>query len=270
MKKFFALLIALLMVATLVACASDDTGNPLESFDANDNSFSNNELGSFTYEASDDGHYEITGYVVNADTSHELEIPSEIEDIAVTGIADEAFKSCTSITSVTIPDTVKYIGDFAFYDCDNLEEVIIADSVTEIGVGAFRNCDVLKRVELPSALTKISDQLFWDCPSLSNIATGKNLTVIGVGAFYNCDSFTGMIIPETITEIDEMAFYGCDNLVNISVPSSVKKVGDTAFSAINAEKVVFTAKKGSYFATFFEETYGINTADYSHYELKTN
>ena len=53
MKKFFALLIALLMVATLVACANDDdTGNSLETLDINNNNFSNNDVGAFTYEVS--------------------------------------------------------------------------------------------------------------------------------------------------------------------------------------------------------------------------
>ncbi len=271
MKKIFALLIALLMVATLVACANDDTGNPLESLGANDNSYTDEDCGkgTFTYEASEDGHYEITGYSVNNADLHELEIPAEINEIAVTSIADEAFKSCNYITSVTIPDTVKYIGDFAFYDCDKLEKVNIADSVQKLGVGVFRDCAILNNVALPEPLVEIPDQLFWNCPSLSAISSGKNIEVIGIGAFYNCDAFTAISFPSTVKEIGEMAFYGCDNLVNIAVPASVEKVGDTAFSAINAEKVNFLTIEGSYFESFFEATYGINEKDYPHYELKT-
>ena len=201
MKKIFALLIALLMMATLVACSNDDTGNPLETMGLDDNSYSNNDIGSFTYEVSADGHYEITGYSVNTKTEHKLEIPAEIDDIAVTGIAAEAFKSCTSITAVTVPDSVKYIGDFAFYDCDNLKTVTIADSVETIGVGAFRGCDVLNDVKLPATLTVVSEQLFWECASLSKITFGTKTAVIGTGAFYNCDALTAIALPSTVTEV---------------------------------------------------------------------
>ena len=267
MKKIFALLIALLMMATLVACSNDDTGNPLETMGIDDNSYSNNDMGSFTYEVSADGHYEITGYSVNTKTEHKLVIPSEIDDIAVTGIAAEALKSCTSITEVTIPDSVKYIGDLAFYDCDNLKTITIADSVETIGVGAFRGCDVLNNVKLPASLTVVSEQLFWECPSLSKITFGAKTAVIGTGAFYNCDALTAIVIPSTVTEIQEAAFAGCDKLVSVTVPASVTKVANTAFANIAAEEVTFNATKDSYFVKFFEENYGINEKDYSHYVI---
>ena len=270
MKKIFALVIALLMIATLVACADkDDTGNPLETMGANDNSFSNNNVGTFKYEVGEDGHYTITGYVVNVASSHAVEIPKEIDGITVTAIAAEAFSSATTITSVTIPDSVKSIGDFAFYDCDKLKTVTIANSVKEIGVGAFRDCAVLNNVTLPASLTEISDELFWNCPALS-VISGENVSVIGKGAFYNCDAFTNIKFPSTITEIKEMAFYGCDNLKSITIPESVVKIGTAAFGNIAADKVTFTTKTGSYFATYFEATYGANQIDYSHYELVLN
>ncbi len=271
MKKIFALVIALFMIATLVACADkDDTGNPLETLGAGDNGFSNNNVGTFKYEVGDDGHYTITGYLVNVASSHAVEIPKEIDGITVTAIAPQAFRSATSITSVTIPDSVKSIGDFAFYDCDKLKTITIANSVEEIGVGAFRDCAVLNNVTLPSSLTKISDELFWDCPSLSSISTTANITVIGKGAFYNCDAFTNIKIPSTVTEVQEIAFYGCDNLRSITIPESIVKIGVGAFSDITADKVTFTTKTGSYFATYFEATYGVNETDYSHYELVLN
>ena len=271
MKKIIALILALLVATTLVACAGDaDEGNALESIQLDDNTYSNNNLGSFTYEVSADGHYEITGYTVNVATAHDLVIPESIDDIAITAIADEAFKSCTSITSVTIPDSVKSIGEFAFYDCDKLAKVTIADSVAEIGTGAFRGCDVLAEVKLPASLTEVADELFWECPSLTSVSFAGNVEVIGNGAFYNCDALASIVIPSTVKEVKPAAFYGCDALVSITVPESVTVVGDAAFSGIAAEKVTFNAKSESFFATYFEATYGINVKDYSHYELVLN
>ena len=271
MKKIFALLLAMFIIATLVACATEGGDeNALESFKLDENAFTNNNIGTFTYDVSADGHYEITGYIVKSSTEHEVVIPETIQDVLVTSIAADAFKSCTSVTAVTIPSSVKYIGDFAFYDCDKLAKVTMTDSVIEIGVGAFRGCDALNNVVLPASITTIADQLFWECSSLANITFGNAVTVIGEGAFYNCDALAAITVPSTVTEVKAVAFYGCDALVDITVPASVTAVGDAAFANIAAEKVTFTAKTGSFFATYFETVYGINDKEYAHYELKTN
>ena len=64
----------------------------------------------------------------------------------VTTIGDEAFRYCSSLTSVTIGDSVTTIGDYAFYYCSSLTNVTIPDSVTTIGSYAFSNCDSLTSV----------------------------------------------------------------------------------------------------------------------------
>ncbi len=86
--------------------------------------------GDYEYSALDDGTVEITDYLGFATT---LSIPSEIDGKKVTCIGVDAFKYCTSLTSVTIPDSVTSIGDYAFYGCDALTSVTIPDSVTSIG-----------------------------------------------------------------------------------------------------------------------------------------
>ena len=273
MKKFFALLIAVLMLATLVACSDkDDTGNPLETLGIDDNTFSNNNVGSFTYEVGADGRYEITGYLVNTATEHEVVIPSEIGGVEVTGIADEAFRAINSITKITVSNTVVRIGDYAFADCDKLTAIVMADSIKELGVGVFSGCDLINNVSIPKLVTKIPDECFMNCPSLSavSLVNCDELKVIGEGAFYNCDALVSFPIPATVTEIQATAFYNCDKLVSVTVPASVTTVGDAAFGELSGAKVTFKTAKDSFFAKYFNEVYAINTADYSHYTLVLN
>ena len=72
----------------------------------------------------------------------------------MTSIGHEAFYGCTSLTSVTIPDSVTSIGWYAFRGCDSLTSVIIPKSVTSIGRGVFNNCDSLTSVTFEGTMAE--------------------------------------------------------------------------------------------------------------------
>ena len=61
-------------------------------------------------------------------------------------IADRVFADKSTLTSITIPDSVTSIGSNAFNGCSGLTSIIIPDSVTKIGGYAFRNCRSLTSV----------------------------------------------------------------------------------------------------------------------------
>ena len=84
-------------------------------------------------------------------------------------IADSAFENCSSLTSVTIGNSVKSIGGYAFYNCSSLTSVTIPDSVTSIGDSAFYYCTNLTSVTIGSGVTSIGGWAFWDCSSLTSI-----------------------------------------------------------------------------------------------------
>ena len=91
------------------------------------------------YNTNDDGTVTVTG----GDVSGDVEIASTVvingQAYQVTGIADEAFKGNTTITSVTIPEGVTTIGASAFDGCSNMMTVIIGKDVATIGEKAFAN-----------------------------------------------------------------------------------------------------------------------------------
>ena len=131
-------------------------------------------------------------------------------------IAEEAFKGCVELTSITIPDGVTSIGNFAFEDCEELTSVIIPDGVTSIGDFAFWGCRGLTSITIPDSVTSIGSGAFSRCFGLTSVTIPDSVTSIGNFAFEDCDGLTSVTIPNSVTSIEDYAFRGCTGLTSIT------------------------------------------------------
>ncbi len=146
------------------------------------------------------------------------------------GIGMEAFASCSSLTSIDIPNGIDSIGYGAFHNCSGLKSVSIPDSVTRIDAHAFRNCSSLKNISIPNSVTTISMYAFFDCDSLEEIVIPENVTALNEAVFSNCDSLTSVTIEGRLTIIGEGAFGACVNLTDFTIPETVSIIKQKAFS----------------------------------------
>ena len=161
-----------------------------------------------------------------------LENSSSITSIQIhpnTKIIGTTFKSCSNLTSITIPNKVISIGDYVFEDCSNLASITIGDGVTSIGRYAFYNCSGLTDITIPDRVTSIGEYAFWGCTGLTNVTMGNSVDHIGSYAFHQCSNLTGITIPDGVTTINEGVFGVCTGLASITFANSVTSIGSFAF-----------------------------------------
>ena len=206
-------------------------------------------------------------FVSKGDNYYEGDIylPSVIKyndvEYIVRGIEGEAFKDCTRLKKIVIPETIETLN-FTFWGCSGLQSVEFPDNLKEIGTWSFLNCSNLETISLPSNLEKIGDWAFSGCLSLKSIIIPQSVSSIGSAPFENCPQLESLVvedgnnnydsrnnchaiinsktnhlisgckksfIPHDVIAIDSRAFYGCTRLKTISLPEGLTEIGTGAF-----------------------------------------
>ena len=148
---------------------------------------------------------------------------------SVTSIGLDAFRNCTGLTSVEIPNSVTSIGFNAFYKCTGLTSVTISNSLTSIESLTFGGCSGLTSVTLPNSLIKIGNYAFHECTGLTSVTIPNSVKTIGGASFWGCTSLTSLNIGDSVTFIGNGAFNGCTSLTSVIIPNSVKYIDQNAF-----------------------------------------
>lgn len=157
---------------------------------------------------------------------------------SMTEIPHGSFKGCTGLTSVTIPKSVTKIANFAFSGCTSLTGVTIPDGVTSVGHRAFEECSGLTNVHIPDSVISIDTYAFYGCSGLKSIRLPEGITSVGQYTFYGCASLESVTIPDGVTSIDGDAFYGCAGMVNVYIPEGVVSIAWGAFANCSSLKSV--------------------------------
>nr|WP_304007425.1 leucine-rich repeat protein [Ruminococcus bromii] len=155
-----------------------------------------------TYEDSQSDFFVWNGWVFEYNgNSQNPAIPS-----GTVGIYDDVF-AYSDITSVTIPEGVKYINYGAFQQCTSLKNIKLPNSLVRINASTFKECTSLSALSLGEGLKTIDSEVFKGCVSLKTVALPSKLETLEYEAFADCSNLENVTFPNTLTTADEAAFY---------------------------------------------------------------
>ena len=156
------------------------------------------------------------------------------------------FSFCSSLTSVTIPNSVTTIGGSAFSGCSALTSVNIPNSVTTTGGSAFSGCSALTSVTIPNSVTKIDNHTFEYCSTLTSINIPNSVTAIEEDAFRDCTNLQKVHIGNCVKTIGTSAFENCTSITQISSEAVVPPTCESGvFFYINTSKCKLIVPKNS-------------------------
>lgn len=171
----------------------------------------------------------ITGYTGEGGT---VVVPSQVQlggsFFPVSALNSNTFHGNTTITSVTLPDSITDVASDSFESCSNLNYVKLPAGLKTLNSCLFNKCGSLKTVVMPEGDVVLKMMCFWDCSSLTGI-TMDNITSVGSDAFLHCFSLQKVDLPKA-TEIGASAFRGCTSLTDVKLGNNLNSIGASAFA----------------------------------------
>ena len=144
-------------------------------------------------------------------------------------IEEDAF-SCSELTEIILPETVKEVGANLFCNSKNLVHVKLPSGLKNLSPFMFCGCTSLQRIDMPLEVTEFPEGLFAECTSLEEIPFRAGLKVLPEGVFAGCASLKSLVIPGTVQKICANAITDCTDLRTIVLPEELKDISSDAIA----------------------------------------
>ncbi len=208
------------------------------------------------YSQNSNGTVTLTKYYGNGGA---VKVPSSLKinnaSKKVTALGNGLFRNKTTITTVTLPDSLTKIGANAFEGCTKLTTLEIPDAVTSVGAAAFSGCTALKMIRIPDGLTSISNDMMKNCRSMNGeLYLPSKVTSIGTGAFQGCTGITKVHVFGYLKKVAQNAFAGCSSISSAAYAGT--KSGWAKISWAAGNEVLKNLNTIQYYIYGPSDTYG--------------
>lgn len=169
-------------------------------------------------------------------------------------ISNSAFRSCYSLESCNLPSSLETIGGGAFENCTKLTSCVLPDGLKTIGNSAFSNCDLTGKIVIPASVTSIGNWVFTANKKITSFEfeEGSTITAIPSSMFSKCSITSFSQLPSTVTKIEQSAFEG-NSFTSLTIPDSITEIGGSAFGYC---KSLVTVEIGSGITTIATGSFG--------------
>ncbi len=217
------------------------------------NTESDDFLENFKYTISDSEIYVLS----SSSNQAEIKIPEKVEinrkEYTVTRILDDAFKDNAFLISISLPDSITYIGNNAFKNCTKLNEITIPKNCEFIGKNAFYNCTSVKQINYntikENVNTPFSGEIFNNVGKTTpvKVIIGKDVTNLPSYLFATIKSEDAINIEEITFQTDKCTQFGEGVFANtklnvIEIPEATQFFGNDTFKGSTVSEVTI---KGS-------------------------
>ena len=188
----------------------------------------------------------------------EIRIPQTLEEIG-----RDAFSE-SGLVSVTVPDSVRYLGMGAFSNCADLQEIVFPDGLERLPQNLLSGCRSLRSVRFPAQLEAIDTSCFSGCETLEQVSLPAGLRQIGFAAFQRCSALKELTLPDDLTRLGKQAFASCFTLKRVSLPAGLQQVEEYAFH--NCGAVEFSSPSPEVLRLLHEKDFEIKNGVLEHYQ----
>lgn len=206
--------------------------------------------------------------IIGEETFAGTQITTLPEMPAIRVIGTQAFRDCSKLARVTIPESVERIGWGAFNGCNalwsvtfnainaecdgrvsprDLERIVLGNKVRRVPAGLYTGNTNVTEVILPQSVEVLDPEVFANCVNLEYVRLSDNITTISDRTFYGCSSLSGLHWPARLKTVGAGAFRDCTSLRTVSLPEGVESVGFGAFSYCHGVENLYIASTISEF-----------------------
>ena len=163
--------------------------------------------------------WHMQGSTTTFDTSH-WTTGNTLREVVITAsgmtsLPDYAFEDCSSLTSVTLSNSITSIGQYAFSHCP-LTNIVLPSGVTTLKQYCFEYTPITD-LDIPNSVTTVGTAVFSYCTSLTGVTIGSGLTTFGNYTFNHCTALSAITFPATVSNLGGYTFDGCTNLLSITM-----------------------------------------------------